>query len=361
MQVAATPADEEARQRGAHASTQLDDSCLARYAKFMTNHPGSCACLSFIIMGVLSALSLSALAGTSASPFAGVELSQFYPALDNHDSATVRGWRAFEKASQSRSGANDAADGNTTITTTTTILYDAHPGGNLFSADGIEAMAGFERALLGTPRYHDNCERVESSTNDGTFECKSPLTLLNYLYRNDSVHESQCRLGFCNAPTAAVALCGTVALADWGTAPCTSKVYDWRDGVLADEQDWPELIHDQVCSSDTLKEILLDSDAVCKPKSVSTRYTVSRYSLETMEDDWPTFEATEAGSSFAAGMVTALSEALIAYSATGLRDYRMATSMVDGKAISIVYDSIFFKLFGNYAAPDLTLAGYSAG
>ena len=60
-----------------------------------------------------------------------------------------------------------------------------------------------------------------------------------------------------------------------------STVYDWRDGTLAPEADWPSLFA-QVCTKAELtytKTVLLQTSAECKADTLSSRYVRSLYQV----------------------------------------------------------------------------------
>ena len=52
--------------------------------------------------------------------------------------------------------------------------------------------------------------------------------MLRFLYTNAALEQKQCEAGYCFAPQADLPAC-----TNWGTYPCMSTVYDWRDGTLA--------------------------------------------------------------------------------------------------------------------------------
>ena len=60
-----------------------------------------------------------------------------------------------------------------------------------------------------------------------------------------------------------------------------STVYDWRDGTLAPEADWPSLLA-QVCTKPELrytKTVLLQTTAKCTADELSSRYVRSLYQV----------------------------------------------------------------------------------
>ena len=60
-----------------------------------------------------------------------------------------------------------------------------------------------------------------------------------------------------------------------------STVYDWREGELAPEADWPSLLA-QVCTKPELrytKTVLLQTTAECTTAELSSRYVRSLYQV----------------------------------------------------------------------------------
>ena len=100
---------------------------------------------------------------------------------------------------------------------------------------------GMDWAALGRRRLADDAAPVRKSA------CATPSTVLNVLHPNASAHEEQCKEGFCMMPEDQMMLCGTVI--EWGTIPCQSKVFDWRDSALLPEAEWGAAINSSLCWS----------------------------------------------------------------------------------------------------------------
>ena len=100
--------------------------------------------------------------------------------------------------------------------------------------------------------------------------------MLRFLYTNAGLEQEQCEEGFCFASEDKLSDCKDT---DWGTYPCMSTVYDWRDGTLADVADWPSLFV-QVCNTAALtytKTVLLQTSAECTATTLSSRHVRSLY------------------------------------------------------------------------------------
>jgi len=123
------------------------------------------------------------------------------------------------------------------------LMYEALTSGHdLFdSASKITDITSMETHLLNTPGWTTHCNRVASSIDPTDVRCTSPGSVLNYLYLSPSEHEAGCAAGFC-ATNPVTSLCGTNI--SYGTSPCLSTVYDWRQGTLADASSWHTLMVD---------------------------------------------------------------------------------------------------------------------
>lgn len=140
-------------------------------------------------------------------------------------------------------------------------------------------MIAVESVILATA-WEENCQLMYTEDGDKRF-CAQPTSILNFLFVNDAKHEELCKDGFCNMPEDNLDACGLWI--DWGTFPCTSPVYDWRDGKLADESDWPKLVHDTLCDpSDELRNYYIDKEGNCTEKRLESTFTRSNYLL-----GWP--------------------------------------------------------------------------
>ena len=101
-------------------------------------------------------------------------------------------------------------------------------------------------------RWGARCKPATSAFNASDTRCESPQTVLRHLFRNGALEKAQCDAGFCAAlgfganASQALAQCEAQG---YGVFPCTSTVYDWRDGTLAPEVDWPALLASQVCEN----------------------------------------------------------------------------------------------------------------
>ena len=88
-------------------------------------------------------------------------------------------------------------------------------------------------------------------------------TLLATLHLDPTQHQAQCEQGYCAAPASMLGLC-TAGIIEWGVPPCTSLAFDWREGVLAPEEDWASLLSERLCGpAPFARQLLLEADAKC--------------------------------------------------------------------------------------------------
>ena len=134
-----------------------------------------------------------------------------------------------------------------------TVMYECAPDGNCFSDSQVADIADMERGVLETPGWANECRRVcADGEMDGTgvvgaSKCASPVTILNYLYDSAATHESECRRGWCITDMVGLSwgsVCGAApGQVPWGTHPCRSRVFDWRDGTRAPRSEWTSLVN----------------------------------------------------------------------------------------------------------------------
>jgi hypothetical protein len=255
----------------------------------------------------------------------------------------------------------------------TTILYNAHSGATVLTADGVGSMAAFERQVLEMEEYATHyCLRAYSTTNPDQFGCRSPQSLLPLLYLNATAHESQCLDGFCAAPSQ-LSLC-TSGTVEWGAPPCVSTIYDWRSGTLAPESDWPSLLRERLCGPfPQRRNILLAADATCTSSefdTASVQYARTVFSVGspllnfTGETDGGLGNATDLDSQwnalsesrFASELKTALRAAQDDLSATssGARTY--SSSPAEGKPLAITWTNAATGALNDLILVDLMLA-----
>jgi len=248
----------------------------------------------------------------------------------------------------------------------TTLVYEAlGEGGNMLTMENVLKMAQVEGAILETD-WEDNCVLAyKSDRKEEGSACASPTTILNYLYRNDKLHKEQCKDGFCQVEDTDV--CGTFV--KWGEFPCRSRIYDWRQGELASEKDWPDILDKRLCGEvDYEEKFLLDKNATCDSEEpVVSRHLRSSYGL-----GWPlegfknrqdrpgeqftarTWFSSGPRSSYGGNLKTALAEEINDVSATQTTDRFYATRPQGGKTISVTYSNftslkIFDVLFVDVA------------
>jgi len=265
------------------------------------------------------------------------------------------------------------------------FLYEALPavGDNIFSPDAISAMASFESVLLTQPAWTSHCAKAVNRLANGTSSrsnCTSYTSVLRYLYLNDALHEAQCRQGFCDllevqmrtsmidgtAFAPSLSFCETAGT--WGIYPCTSTVYDWRDGVLAPPATWATELEARLCAPPlaTARTMLLDRDSTCANGTLRSGYARSSYALETTLDDAVSF-AAQHYNDFTRQMMNELDAAQAALSATAPADGNMVRS---GAPVNIWWlcggnpalgwcDFDGERILRLYLAPDMSLALYS--
>lgn len=152
-----------------------------KYSKLNAGRP-VCMCFSwlavYIVLALLMALGLK-------------DFSIMMNFVFSDEKATTNlQFQGFAEASkpENRYESRSFAADNTTYMESA-YTYDAFDGGNLFdSADKVSAMARAEEFVLAVRDWTTHCTKVISFT-DGSAQCESPKTLLNYLYVSDEAHE----------------------------------------------------------------------------------------------------------------------------------------------------------------------------
>ena len=145
------------------------------------------------------------------------------------------------------SGSGDTV-GNKGMDLSTFMYYEGLTGSNMFTKVAIEAQTEYETALLDLTGWSTRCKTATSTFNASDTRCASPQTVLRHLRTNDALEKEQCEAGFCAGLNFGVSLQQCEALG-YGVFPCVSTVYDWRDGTLAPEADWPSLLASKVCEN----------------------------------------------------------------------------------------------------------------
>lgn len=156
-------------------------------------------------------------------------------------------------------------------------------------------------------------------------------------------------------PAAGAAWCESPAGPGWGAHPCTSTVFDWRDGVLAPEAEWVALLNDHLCAVEgamagtadfMLSERADRSLTECKG---SSRYLRSQYTLgmprkgipmerDGMDVPWAEHAADYRNSKFGDELLPgALDKAMAEHSATPPLARVTASAPQSGKPISVCW------------------------
>eukprot|EP00321_Phaeocystis_globosa_P013586 CAMPEP_0118809216 /NCGR_PEP_ID=MMETSP1162-20130426/90_1 /TAXON_ID=33656 /ORGANISM="Phaeocystis Sp, Strain CCMP2710" /LENGTH=179 /DNA_ID=CAMNT_0006738619 /DNA_START=13 /DNA_END=549 /DNA_ORIENTATION=+ len=170
-----------------------------------------------------------------------------------------------------------------------------------------------ERKLLETEGWSTHCAKAHRFDNASDTRCASPVSLLNILYPNDALQQKQCEEGFCHRKLFNVTHEQCKATG-YGVFPCTSTIYDWRDGELAPEKDWAALLNTRLCAIPALKwqkTTLLEKNATCTAsKHVRSRYQIySPYNSTENEGFTNKFVDEEPGKAFIKKMAEVLDKA----------------------------------------------------
>lgn len=271
-----------------------------------------------------------------------------------------------------------------------TLVYDAFEGRRMLSAEALEAMMVMERATLDLDGWKDNCQLAHSSNlsshSHDRSSCASPRTVLNVLHRNDEAHRAQCQLGFCHTDRlvpsvfatvqAGLAWCDSAASPGWGSPPCTSTVYDWREGTLAPVAEWAGLIDKHLCQAMDggveadflLSERFNRSQTACEGTS---RYLRSEYALGMPRPGIPLdrdgqgvimseHAADYADSKFGDKLLpAALDGAMAAVSATPPLSRTSATGPTAGRPINVCWAAWITTNVLLLVYQDMALAGFS--
>eukprot|EP00966_Prymnesium_polylepis_P228209 5281644-Prymnesium_polylepis.1 len=140
-------------------------------------------------------------------------MTQFVIALDNKDEFVTQETRGVDRAMDARyKGPYGGSDDDANKTTyTTTFVYDAFEGNNIFDAAGVAAMYTMEKALLDSPGWSTYCRKGTNLFNASEQACYAPTTALNWLYPNASKHQEECEAGYCVVPNPILmaTTCGT--------------------------------------------------------------------------------------------------------------------------------------------------------
>jgi len=228
----------------------------------------------------------------------------------------------------------------------TSIIYEGITGSNMFTKAAIDAQIEYEAALLGLPGWSARCKPATSAFNASDTRCESPQSVLRHLFRNGALEKAQCEAQ------------------GYGVFPCTSTVYDWRDGTLAPEVDWPALLASQVCENAGMvysKVLLLQTKAECTASRLSSRYVRSLYSVhDPLNTTWPPLEYLKANEVWVKTLTDKLDEEKGRLSATGVYATLTATS----GTVNIWWDApwitgSYYDLTGVLIASDLAMALFS--
>lgn len=140
----------------------------------------------------------------------------------------------------------------------------------------------------------------------------------------------------------------------FGKFPCVSTVFDWRDGTLAPEAQWPQLIDDEMCTTSTkaVANVILserrntnDTDMACDGSSLyaRSRFLVGYPLYEDLTsgdvaDDWgETAQRFEDEDDFRWDMAAHIDVEVTKYSATPAKARAAATGPSGDKQLNIFW------------------------
>jgi len=234
-----------------------------------------------------------------------------------------------------------------------TIAYEDIATDNLITSANIAKIIEVEKSLLSID-WKDRCvlAYLDEDQKPKDAYCRSPTTLLNYLHVNNDKHQDLCNDGYCYMPDSIRSYCSGVNSTgfSWGTYPCTSYVYDWRDGELADEKDWRDLLNDNLCKAGFVTKVVLDkANEDCKDEDpIVTKYSRSTYAI-----GWPLQGYSDrddrrgeqtnklVGGIFGSGtygpaLLASISAPILKYSATSLNSQRYVNRTSGDKTINVL-------------------------
>ncbi|KAG8460874.1 hypothetical protein KFE25_010625 [Diacronema lutheri] len=238
------------------------------------------------------------------------------------------------------------------------LAYEDIATDNLLTKANVEKMRTVERSIMAVDwaarcrlNYKDEDQEVKDA------KCAAPLSLLNYVHVDKDQHKDGCKDGFClgSYDFCAGKLLGTNFSTgpppDWGTFPCRSTVFDWRQATLADESEWDKLLERNLCSPGFETKFLLDrqNEDCDGEKDISTKYARSRYSIgyplsgfKNGDDDRNEQSARLAGgifgrrdATYGPALLASLSTAIDEVSATSVNAGTFNNRTVNGKTINV--------------------------
>jgi hypothetical protein len=152
------------------------------------------------------------------------------------------------------------------------------------------------------------------------------------------------------------------AASGYGVFPCTSSIYDWRDGALAPEAEWASLLATGVCDNAPnlyAKMVLLPKTLTCTGSALSSEFARSLYQVYSPSNDSDAFVSEN--SAWVDTLIADLDDARSAVSATGPTDSQLQTS---GKPVNVWWQAEYEWIGPDYLAllyTDLFMAIFSIG
>mmetsp|Transcript_18537 Transcript_18537/g.58583 ORF Transcript_18537/g.58583 Transcript_18537/m.58583 type:complete len:341 (-) Transcript_18537:902-1924(-) len=248
-----------------------EEVVVGRITQTVVKWPACCALLWFTVAFIWSMLGIVVIGSESTTFFRALGAPEFRPLSDNViqrgqalEELQVEAYRVGVEDDEEDEDPDRKEKERSFVLDGTTIVYEDLVGSNLLTKASINKVVAVEKAFMSVD-WKDRCLLVYTSNKNITRKkrgkCASPITILNTLYRDDDKHKELCEDGWCSLPAEFVPfVCGVST--DWGTPPCVSNAYDWRDGKLADRSEWPDLIRKNLCKKSSFDaRSILDADA----------------------------------------------------------------------------------------------------
>jgi len=264
--------------------------------KKVVANPGLCASGWLFLALAFSGLGLGVIGGEAETFFEALGISEFRPLSDPivkhglaYSDVVSNRFQGLKAAREDEDEDEDDPDREEderafTLDSSAFIYEDLEEANNMLTEANIAKVVAVETTFMEVD-WEDVCRLTYSTNSSKKSKCASPITILNYLYRNDDKHKSLCEAGYCSFDRdTALAVCGSSGAFQWGTFPCTSNAFDWRDGKLAKKSEWGELLEKNLCKpAPFFAQQVLDKTAYdCDGGTVKSKYLKSTYST-----GWP--------------------------------------------------------------------------
>jgi len=353
-----------------------EEVVVGRITQTVVKWPACCALLWFTVAFIWSMLGIVVIGSESTTFFRALGAPEFRPLSDNViqrgqalEELQVEAYRVGVEDDEEDEDPDRKEKERSFVLDGTTIVYEDLVGSNLLTKASINKVVAVEKAFMSVD-WKDRCLLVYTSNKNITRKkrgkCASPITILNTLYRDDDKHKELCEDGWCSLPAEFVPfVCGVST--DWGTPPCVSNAYDWRDGKLADRSEWPDLIRKNLCKKSSFDaRSILDADAwECDEDEDEDAPVKSAFLRSSYRTGWPIqgFKNTENRSAqtaqlspvifgqpedrYGARRRRALGEVIDPISATASEASQYVGEARGDKTINVLWDD-FFGLTGRF-------------